>query len=81
MVLALLAACGWFLMAPPKDGQTLFPNAPVSQWVHLASYDTGRACEINKAELGKSKVVDSDPLFERALLFARCVSADNVPVK
>jgi hypothetical protein len=82
MVLALLlAACGWFLMLPPNDGETIFPNAPMSKWIHAFSYDTARACEINKAELGKSKVADPDPLFERAFLFARCVPADHVPVK
>jgi len=82
MIVALLAACGWFLMLPPSHGQTILRNAPVSQWLHVSSYDTATACEVERVEFGKIPGSDPNPnLNLQALRFTLCIPADRVPVK
>jgi len=80
MILAtVLAACGWLLMLPPINKQTVFRDAPMSQWIHQVSFDTGKDCEIYRTELGKVPV--PDPVFTQSIFYARCIPAAEVPIK
>jgi len=48
---AAFALMGWYLMVPPN--QIDFPNAPVSEWEHHASYDTAKECESARSDLAR----------------------------
>ncbi len=48
---AALALVGWYLMAAPRDANSLFlPHAPLKQWVLVKSFDTAEKCEAERNE-------------------------------
>ncbi|MFZ0887809.1 MAG: hypothetical protein WA005_05095 [Candidatus Binataceae bacterium] len=48
---AALALVGWYLMVPPGEKSGLPPDAPLSQWRHIASFDSAGQCEHSLNEL------------------------------
>ena len=40
-----LALVGWYLMVPPGKSSGLPPDAPLSQWRHMVSFDSATQCE------------------------------------
>ena len=96
---AALAFVGWYLMMPPDSAKIphdVEPDAPLSRWVNVASFDTEDHCEkaltnIQSSELdpltldktGKLKRYERNDaaLGKARALNAGCVSSDDIRLK
>ena len=60
--IALLAACGWFLLEPPvKQTGLKLENAlscPYSEWQQIRAFDTAQECEKDRKEIDRRALKD-----------------------
>ncbi|MGD0117576.1 MAG: hypothetical protein ABSD30_05905 [Candidatus Binatus sp.] len=77
---AAFALVGWFLMIPPIfPNQEIVPNAPLSQWKTIDTYQTAVGCQTELAKLTALVAgnVTQNPIQKRTLA-AQCVSSDDL---
>ena len=62
---------GWYLMVPPTDNKSVYVGAPLSEWKHLGSYDSGSYCE--EVRRGLIQIQKENPAYAAS----ECVDATN----
>lgn len=78
---AALAALGWYLMAPPPDANRQpDESALLTQWTHIAAFDSAKECEDYKVELHDSIEKKSAARAQYEMSFA-CVASDDWGLK
>jgi hypothetical protein len=80
---AALALVGWYLMTPPSfprranEEPVRDDGAPVSQWKHISSWDTAKACNAELERLSDSPI----PLIGQIGISAKCIASDDPRLK
>ena len=78
---AALALVGWYLMVPPREegSSKLSLGVPISNWVHLDSFDSASECR--QTAYRAQEQFKQDP--ERAVQYAAwmCIATDDPRLK
>lgn len=77
-------------MVPTNDGNKPRTDLPLTEWIHLESFDTAQECENRKINLPMSirpfsEMKDEDKDTARRILqsylLARCIPSDSIQLK
>ena len=78
-----LALVGWYLMAPPLVNDQSQPDAPISRWTIIKSFDSAMECENRASELRQSSHVTELPTgpVKLRIFSTKCIVSDDPRLK